>query len=248
MRGISLLSGKSLARAMLLAAGMVALAGCATGYAFVQPDAGGSYYTGDAAYAAPAYYYDDGVVAYDPYDAAFGYGSLYGPSFTFGLGFGSPCGWSCTGYYGGWPWYYGAVGSHGRRHYRHHRHGDPVASTPSPYPWPGPDHPRVPPRQIARGAAPLLAVPDGPAMKRLANRRTLDPASFAPRGIDRVTQRASLPDPASYRAPQPPAFNDRPVPSAAPHGFARPAAPAAAPLRMAPPPARSSHSGSDRIR
>jgi hypothetical protein len=246
MRGISVSNGRSLTRVAVLAAGVLALAGCATGYSFVQPDTrgAGSYYTGDAAYPAPAY--DDGDGAYDSYDAAFGYGSLYGPSFTFGLGFGSPCGWSCAGYYGGWPWYYGPVGYDGHRHHGHHHHVDPVVSGPSPRPWLGPDHPRVPPRPIARGATPPIAVPERP-MERLANRRVLESASFAPHGIDRVSQRAALPDRASYMAPQSPAFIDRPMPTAAPHDFVRPAAPAA-PSRVAPPPARSNHSGSDKLR
>lgn len=247
MRGISRSNRKSLARATLLAAGALALAACATGYSYVQPEAGGAggYYLGDAAYPAPGYYDDD---PYDPYDAAFGYGGLYGPSFAFGLGFGSPCGWSCAGYYGGWPWYYGTIGYYGHRRGHHHQ-DDPVASAPSPHPWLEPDHPRVPPSQVARGAALPIAVPERP-IERLANRRMLESASFAPHGTERVPQQhVGVPDHANHLAPQLPAFVDRQVPSAPPpRDFARPPAPAAAPLRAAPPPARSSHSGSAKLR
>ncbi|MES2404059.1 MAG: hypothetical protein V4567_06945 [Pseudomonadota bacterium] len=248
MRGSSRSNGNSLARAALLAAGVFALAGCATGYSLVQPDAGGagSYYTGAIAYPT-AGYYEDGLGAFDSYAMAFGYGNLYGPSFTFGLGLGSTCGWNCEGYYGGWPWYYGSIGYYGRRHHGHHHHGDPIASAPSPRPWLDPDHPRVPPSRIARGATPPIAAPERP-VERLANRRVLESASFAPRGIDRAPQRAGIPDRTRDMAPQPSVFADRPSSSVAPRDFARPAAPAAAPSRVAPPPARSSHSGSDKIR
>lgn len=240
-----------LARIMAVAAGALALAGCATGYSFVQPGAtgAGDYYTSDGPYPAPAYYYDDGIGAYggyDPYAAGFGYGSIYGPSFAFGLGLGSACGWSCAGYYGGWPWYYGGAGYYGRRHHGHHHHGDPVATGTSPRPWLRPDHARVPPPHVASGATPPIAVPERP-VEGLASQRTLDSASFAPRGIERMRQPVSIPDHAAYAAPQPPAFIGRPVQMATPHDFARPAAPAAAPTRAPPPPARSSHATPVRI-
>jgi len=245
MRRISRSDGNRLARVTLLVAGILALAGCAAGYSFVQPDAGGagSYYTSDGPYPAPAYDYDDGIGAYGPYEVGFGYGNLYGPSLTFGLGLGNPCGWSCGGYYGGWPWYYGGAGYYGRRwHHGHHRHGDPIASGPSPRPWLRPDHPRVPPPQVVRGATPPIAVPERP-MEGLVNRRMLESASFAPRDIERVSQPASIPDRTAYAAPQPPALAGRPIRMEAPRAFARPAAPAPAPMRVAPTPAtaRSGH-------
>jgi len=245
MRRISRSDGNRLARVTLLVAGVLALAGCAAGYSFVQPDAGGagSYYTSDGPYPAPAYYYDDGIGAYGPYGAGFGYGNLYGPSLTLDLGLGNPCGWSCGGYYGGWPWYYGGAGYYGRRwHHGHHRHGDPIASGPSPRPWLRPDHPRVPPPQVVRGATPPIAVPERP-MEGLVNRRMLESASFAPRDIERVSQPASIPDRTAYAAPQPPALAGRPIRMEAPRAFARPAAPAPAPMRVAPTPAtaRSGH-------
>jgi len=245
MRRISRSDGNRLARVTLLVAGVLALAGCAAGYSFVQPDAGGagSYYTSDGPYPAPAYYYDDGIGAYGPYGAGFGYGNLYGPSLTLDLGLGNPCGWSCGGYYGGWPWYYGGAGYYGKRwHHGHHRHGDPIASGPSPRPWLRPDHPRVPPPQVVRGATPPIAVPERP-MEGLVNRRMLESASFAPRDIERVSQPASIPDRTAYAAPQPPALAGRPIRMEAPRAFARPAAPAPAPMRVAPTPAtaRSGH-------
>lgn len=235
-----------LARIAILGAGVLALAGCAAGYSFVQPGTGaaGSYYTSDGSYPVPGYYYDDSIGAYDSYGAGFGYGSIYGPSFTFGLGFGSPCGWSCAGYYGGGLWYYGGAGYYGRRrHHGHHHHGDPVASGPSPRPWLRPDHARVPPPHITRGATPPIAVPERP-VEGLASRRTLDSAAFAPRGVDRVPRPTGLADRPAYVTPQPRAFVERPMTTrmATPHDFARPAAPTAAPMHVAPPPpARSSH-------
>lgn len=243
MRGISRSDGSRLVRITLLAAGALALAGCAAGYSFVQPgaSAAGSYYTSDGPYPAPGYYYDGDVGAYDPYAAGFGYGSLYGPSFTFGLGLGSACGWSCAGYYGGWPWYYGGAGYYGRRrHHGHHHHGDPVASGPSPRPWLRPDHARVPPPHVASGATPPIAVPERP-VEGLASRRTLDSASFAPRGIGRMRQPVSTSDRPASMAPRAPAFTERPIRMTTPHDFARPSTPAAAPVRATPPPARSSH-------
>ncbi|HKT43061.1 MAG TPA: hypothetical protein VJQ86_12010 [Rhodanobacteraceae bacterium] len=239
-----------LARVVALGAGTLALAGCATGYSFVQPDAGGagSYYTSDSLYPAPAYYYDGGVWAYDPYGAGFGYGNLYGPSLTLGLGFGSVCGWSCGGYYGGWPWYYGGTGYYRwRRHHGHHHHDDPVTSA-SPRPWLNPDHPRVPPPGGMRGTTPPTALPERP-MEGLADRRPLGSASFAPHGIDRMMQPTGIPDRPAYPGAQPPVFVGRPMTTRMPasRDFGRPAAPAFAPARAAPPPARSGHTTPVRI-
>lgn len=241
MHGGSRSKGSRLARISLLVAGVLALAGCAGGYSFVQPGASGSgdYYTSDGPYPAPAYYYDGGIGAYDPYSAGFGYGGLYGSSFAFGLGLGSVCGWSCAGYYGEWPWYYSGAGYYGRRHHHgHHHRGDPVATAPTSRPWLLPDHPRVPPRYATRGATPPIAVPERP-MESLASGRRLESASFAPRGIERMPQPAGIPDRPAYATPQPPAFAERPIRMAAPRDFARPAAPVAVPV--APAASRGSH-------
>ncbi|MBU6476858.1 MAG: hypothetical protein KGQ32_02890 [Xanthomonadaceae bacterium] len=252
MRGRSRSDGGRHVRITVLAAGMLALAGCATGYTFMQPGGtgAGGYYTSDGPYPAPGYYYDDGLGAYDALGASFGYGSLYGPSLTFGLGFGSACGWSCAGYYDGWPWYYGGAGYHRwRRHQGRHHHGDPVATAPSPRPWLHPDHARVPPPNGTRGAAPPIAVP-APSLEGLASRRSLQSASFVPRGADGLPRPAAgLPERPATMAPQPPAFVGRPMPmrAATPHDFARPAAPLFAPPRAAPPPVRSSHATPDKI-
>lgn len=249
MRGISRSDGRRLARAAMLAAGALALTGCAAGYSLVQPGApgAGEYYTGGGPYAVSGYAYDGGIAAYDPYAAGFGYGSLYGPSFTFGLGLGSACGWSCAGYYGGWPWYYGGVGYYGRRrHHGHRHHGDPVASGPAPRAWLHPDHPRVPPPQIARGAPPI-AVPQRPR-EGLASRRMLESESFAPHGIERAPQPAGFPDRPAYAPPRPPAFTERPIRMSTPHDFARPAAQPPAAPRAAPSPARGNQAPSIKIR
>lgn len=227
MRETSHSMSRPLVRITLLAAGALALAGCATGYALVQPGAGGvgSYYTSDGgAYPPPAYYYDYG--AYDPYGPDYGYGSLYDLSFGFGLSLGGVCSWSCAGYYDGWPWYYGGIRHHGWRHHGHHHHGDPVAPNPSPRAWLRPDHARVPPRGVAGGTRPPLAVPERPI--------ELDSAAFAPHGSVRMPRPVGIPDRPAYPAPQP-GFAERPMQMMAPHDFVRPAARAPTPPRVAPP-------------
>jgi hypothetical protein len=247
MRETSNPKSHPLARITLLAAGALALAGCAAGYSLVQPGMGGagSYYTSDGPYAAPAYSYGYGPDAYGPYGANYGYGSLYGPSFTFGLGLGSVCGWSCGGYYGAWPWYVGAVRHHGGRHHGHHHHDDPVASNPSPRPWLSPDHAPVPPRGATRSLARPSAVPERP-MEATGNRRMLDSAAFAPRGEVRMPGPERIPDRPAY--PAAPGFAERPMRMAEPHAFARPAAPAPTARHMAPPAARNSQAPASKIR
>jgi hypothetical protein len=252
MRGKPRSEGSRLVRITLLAAGVLALAGCASGYSFVQPDTAGAgdYYTSGGPYPAPGHYYDD--TAYDPYDAGFGYGGLYGPSFAFGLGFGNVCGWSCGDYYGGWPWYYGGVAYHGKRWHHGHRHGDhgdSVASGASPHPWRRPDHATVPPNTGARGTTPPIALPEQP-MEGVANRRVLDSASFAPRGTGRMPRLNAVPDPPASMASRLPAFADRPMPvrTEAPRVFSRPAAPAPGPIHVASPPVRSSQAPATKIR
>lgn len=251
MRGVPRSGGSGLVRITLLAVGALALAGCAARYSLVQPGVagGGDYYTTEGPYPGASHGYADGIIAYDPYGGGFGYGSLYGPSFTFGLGLGSACGWSCAGYYGGWPWYYGGAGYYGwRRHRGHHDHGGPVASGPSPRPWLRTDHAPIPPSHVARGPAPPRAVPERP-MEGFANRRALESTSFAPHAVPgMMRQPVSIPEGPAYTAPQPPAFAQRPIRTATPHDFARPSAPAAAPVRTAPPPARSSHAAPVKIR
>lgn len=205
-------------RVAALGAAALLLAGCATGYSFVQPDAAaGGYYTGTA-YASPGYYYDDdyGAGAWSPGYAGFGYNPYYGSSISFGLGFGSVCGWNCGGFYSGWPWYYGGVGYPSRGYYRHghrhHHHGghDPVANGPSPRPWRQPDHSRVPPA-MTRGATPS-AVPERP-QEGLAGRRPLESAGFV--SHDFPPMRASRPMGVPARPVstprQAPAFAERPV-------------------------------------
>lgn len=192
-----------LARAVALGAGALALAGCATGYAFVQPDVagGGGYYTSDGPYWGQGYdeyygtgpyypgtggygYYNGTSPYADPFGWYGGYGSYgYWPSFTsFNLGISNV--WNFPGYWR--PWYsmgWGCArrdcGHHGRHH--HHHDHDPVASG-SPRPWLKPDHPPVPPNSRRED----LAVP-APArsMERFANRRPLPSARFAPHDFAR---------------------------------------------------------------
>ena len=190
-----------LARVVALGTGALALAGCATGYAFVQPDVagGGGYYTSDAPYSGQGslYYgtgpYYPGTSGYgyyngtSPYSNPFGWYDGYGdygywPSFTFNLGISNV--WNFPGYWG--PWYstgWGCArwdcGHHGRRH--HHHDHNPVASG-SPRPWLKPDHPPVPPSSRSED----LSVPS-PArpMGRFANRRPLPSARFAPHDFAR---------------------------------------------------------------
>jgi len=69
----------------------------------------------------------------------------------------------------------------------------------------------------------------------------LESASFSPRDIERVPQPASIPERPAYATSQPPALAERPIRMEAPRAFARPAAPAAAPMRVAPAAARSGH-------
>lgn len=247
-------------RIAALGAGVLALAGCATGYAFVQPDAAGSggYYTSDGSY--PGYYGDSGPYFPGPYDSGyydfggFGYDTVYGPSFTFGLGFGNVCGWTCAGLYGGWPWYAGGFGypypwgwyRTGRNRHHHHRDGhDPVASGPAPHSWPGPGRPPIYPR-ARRGSPPAVAMPARP-MEDFAHRRPLDSASFAPHDFVRVPiQRpgtephpTGMPAPAYVPSlPEAPVFGrgqieSRAVPMAAPRAFS---APPSAAFRTAPAP------------
>jgi hypothetical protein len=185
---------------MALGAGVLTLAGCATGYSFVQPDVAGSggYYTGDVPYPGQGYYDDYGTGPYYPGTSGYGYyngtspysysfGGFYGdygywPSFTFGLGISDV--WNFPGYWG--PWYSTSVPNWGcgrgcrhdrHHHHSHHDHHDPVAAVP-PRPWLKPDHAPVPPRR-GRDFAPRDAMPERP-MERFATRRPLPSAAFAP--------------------------------------------------------------------
>jgi hypothetical protein len=239
-------------RIAVLGVAALLLAGCATGYTFVQPDAvGGGYYTGSSTYASPGYYYDDayGANAWFPGYAGFGYGPYYGSSISFGLGLGNPCGWGCGSYYGGWPWYYGGVGYpywgyYRRNHHRRHHGGhDPVAGDTSPRPWRHPDQPRVP-SIVSNGGTPPIAVPERPRAS-LVDRRPLESAGFAPHEFPsmRAARPMGVPVRPVSMAPQAPAFSEpplrmAPIRSAPAHGFA-PARPAFAPP---PPPAPVSNS------
>lgn len=243
------------ARAAILGAVALALAGCATGYAFVQPDVagGGGYYTSDAPYPGQGYpyygaggygYYDGNGPYADPFGWYGGYGGYgYWPSFTLNLGIYNA--WNFPGYRG--PWYsmgWGCArrdcGHHGRHH--HHHDHDPVASG-SPRPWLKPDHPPVPPSSRREDQA----VP-APArsMERFANRRPLPSARFAPHDFARgPTHRIGnpagdmpVPAVAMPRVPVETEFaNRRPLAAPARTGFQAPIPMVARPApRMAPEP------------
>lgn len=139
-------AGARMARLTALGAGVLLLAGCATGYSFVQPDVAGSggYYTSDGPYSGQGYYdyygagpYYSGTSGYDyyngtwPYGGAYGYYDPYGyggygSGWTFSLGISNV--WNFPGYWG--PWYTTVFPSGGcyswrcgSRHYRHgHQH------------------------------------------------------------------------------------------------------------------------------
>ncbi len=201
------------ARLALLGVGALLLAGCATGYSFVQPDMAGSgaYYTSDGPYTGQGYYdyygtgpyypgtsgwgYYGGTWPYsDPYGWYGGYG--YGSSLTFGFGFSNV--WGFPGYWG--PWYSsnwgcgGWYGCGGWRHHHHNRH-DPDPSAPKP--WLKPDHPPVPPRIVRNtGSAPPIAQPTRPVPRRpvegFANRRPLGSTGFAPHDFVRAPVRRTV--------------------------------------------------------
>jgi hypothetical protein len=202
----------TLARAGVLGAA-VALAGCATGYALVQPDAAGSgaYYTSGEPYSGQGYYDDYGTGPYYPGTDGYGYyngtgpylnpwywgyyGSYgYWPSFGFSVGFSNV--WDFPGYWGPWystGWWGCGHRDCGHRHGHHHdHHGDPV--TTSPRPWLKPDDPRVPPRW-RHGAEPPVRVPARPA-EDFATLRPLPSAGFAPHGSARMP--ATLPSGERY--------------------------------------------------
>ncbi|HET7563339.1 MAG TPA: hypothetical protein VFJ87_13255 [Rhodanobacteraceae bacterium] len=122
----------------LLAAGALLLAGCATGYRYVQPDAAGSggYYTSDRAYSGAGYYdyydtgpyyggtsgwgYYNGSQPYAWVNGGFGgYGGWgYWPGINFGFGVSSV--WNYPGYWG--PWYASYPPLWWGCHYRHCGH------------------------------------------------------------------------------------------------------------------------------
>lgn len=126
-------------RVAALIAGALLLAGCATGYRVVQPDApgSGSYYTSSGPYPGSGYYdyygtgpyyagtsgwgYYNGSWPYQPWFGYAGWGDW--PWFTFGAGYSNV--WNFPGYWG--PWYTGQAwlwrGCRHRHCDRHHHRG-----------------------------------------------------------------------------------------------------------------------------
>lgn len=200
-----------LASITALLAGALVLAGCATGYAFVQPEAAGSggYYTGDEPYTGQGYYDVYGTGPYYPGTSGWGY---YNGSFPFAFNFGYYGGyfgnygywspwifnfgvssvWDFPGYWG--PWYsidipiFGCDWHcrHRDHHWRddHHRHGqgDTAIAEPSPHRWRNFDHPHV----NSRGLNGAPAVAERAWAARRVAPRPLAPASFASRRFVRA--------------------------------------------------------------
>ena len=188
-----------LMRVAAFGAGTLLLAGCATGYSFVQPDVAGSggYYTGQEPYSGQGYYDDYGTGPYYPGTSGYGYynGSYpysnpygyyggnygYGPQWLFNVGISSV--WDFPGYWG--PWYTTSFPLWGcyswRCGYRHHRHrhgqGHDHDGSKS---WLEPDDVAIPPR-LARGTPPVR-VPSRPVAQQpdegFANRGPVSAANF----------------------------------------------------------------------
>ncbi|TAN02967.1 MAG: hypothetical protein EPN36_14600 [Rhodanobacteraceae bacterium] len=240
-----------LARCAVALVGAVVLAGCATGYAYVQPNVAGSggYYTSDNTYTGQGYYDWYGTGPYypgtsgwgyyngsSPYAGAFGWFDNdyddFGFPFFFNLGISNV--WGFPGYWG--PWYslnfpiWGCRDGCWRRHHRrgHWRHDGLHAHDPHD------PHPAV----IAH-----LSPPPGLKLERTAiaphwryymvhptpksvEARPLDSARFAPRDFVRA--------PAQHRIVMP---RFAPMPTSRP-SFRAPsmaAAPRFAPQRNAAP-------------
>ena len=193
------------ARLGILSAGLSFLAGCATGYAFVQPQVAGNgaYYTSDGPYSGQGYYdyygtgpYYPGTSGYgyyngaDPYASSFdwdgdwGWNGGYGPwsPFIFNVGISNV--WDFPGYWG--PWYATGFPMRGcwhrdcdRHRWRdhHHRRHDPVAAQTSPGPGLRPDRPRA--GRLPRGPTPPIQL-QAQSGELLTHRRPLESAWFAP--------------------------------------------------------------------
>ena len=191
-------------RSMALVTAALALVGCATGYALVQPDGAGSgsYYSSEGPYSGQGYYDDYGTGPYYPGTSGWGYYngtspysnpfawyggdySAYGywPFFNFDVGISSV--WGFPGYWG--PWYstgfpVSECRHRGCRHFyrgdHHHGGHDPVART-SPRPWLKPDQSPVPPHVVREGSAATASIPQHP-MAGFAGRHRLESTSFAP--------------------------------------------------------------------
>jgi hypothetical protein len=197
-----------------LVVGILALAGCATGYSLVQPDVtgSGSYYTSDVPYSGQGYFDYYGTGPYypgtsgwgyyngtSPYSNSFGwYGADYGgygywPFFNFNVGISSV--WDFPGYWG--PWYstglpvwecpHRGCGHHYHGGHHHHGEHDSVAGT-APRPWLKPDHTPLPLHVARETAVPVAMIPNRPEEGTPEHRR-LESASFAPpdfaQGADR---------------------------------------------------------------
>lgn len=212
MHGPSRTSARRLARFAALSAGLLLLAGCATGYNFVQPEAAGSggYYTGEEPYTGEGYYDVYGTGPYYPGTSGWGYYSGSFP-FAFDFGYGSYWGygyspwvfnvgissvWDFPGYWG--PWYsvnfpiWGCGWDWGCGYRHHHWHGDhhprrdwddTAAVYPAPHFRRDADRPGMRPRRL-NGAPPIET--ETRSAERIAAPRPLDSAGFAQHGFVRA--------------------------------------------------------------
>ncbi|HEX5489095.1 MAG TPA: hypothetical protein VFX04_08120 [Rhodanobacteraceae bacterium] len=243
-----------MARMAAVGAGILLLAGCATGYSFVQPEGAGSggYYTSEAPYSGQGYYDYYGTGPYYPgtsgwgyyngtwpyggaygyYDPGYGYGA-YGPQWTFNLGFSNV--WNFPGYWG--PWYttggcYSWCGSHHHGHGHHHDHdsGSWHPGNPSEVGQTEQDRERA--REITAWQHDYMRAPRRltggsavrPELPAYLRRRTPDAMSFGGQPTRAIATPAAMPAPT--------AFSRAPRP-AAPRANVAPAPP----IRLAPPPA-----------
>ncbi len=185
-------------RWLALGAALLVLGGCATGYSFVQPEAGGAgaYYRGDAYAAAGTWGANvdyPGVAGFGyyggwPYAAAGGWYAGFGYTSPFVLGFGFANVWGSPGY--GYPWYaggYPAWGCGWRCHPRRGRY------------WAHRGHHRPPGHRWQRIGSPAADAPPW--------RRSL--AGGAPAGAAEFAHRAFVHAPAT-QAWQPQTGNRRP--------------------------------------
>lgn len=261
-RTLSLKLPGRLARLAALGVGALLLAGCVTGYGFVQTDGGGGYYTSSGPYSG--YYsaesYSVGSVGYgyygggSPYWGSYAYyggspyysvGFGYGYQPWIGFGIGSVYGWGYPGYWQ--PWYasgypvggcygYGCGHWRGHHHYYYADHDDHGGSQPGPQPG----HPFVPPpRRPWSGPPPVsmesnmyTRVPRAGAM----DRRAFGSATFAPNGMVRAPARLPAAPGFTEMAARPAYVSQSP---AAPAFIGQRAQPMAAPAVRSPSPSPS---------
>lgn len=210
----------------VLGAVLGVMAGCATGYAFVQPTAAGSgaYYASDGPYPGQGYYdyygtgpYYPGTSGYGYYNGAYPYSDQsgwydgeygYWPFFTFNVGTSNV--WDFPGYWG--PWYTGAFpvwgcrrrdcGDRDRHHWRDHDYRRDR------------DHGRDRHTAVVTSPDPWLKREPAPVPSRLARASALPVRGVPARSAERFASRPPLPSTAFAphgvaRAPVEPSGGER---------------------------------------